>query len=120
MGNCSGNCSSCSGCAKELLLSQQEINALKTLGQIPFLPVARRADDMTPVCLEEIGCKPEETGLVLQCLEAKRLISLDYDRPLAGADMSGYAGCPVHGSMALTARGQTVVDMLDKQGITEE
>lgn len=120
MSQCSGNCGSCSGCAKELLLSQKEIDMLKTLGQIPFLPVARRVDDMTPVYLEEENCSREEYSLILQCLEAKNLISLDYDSPLAGADMSAYTGYPVHGSMALTARGQTVLELLEKQGVQEE
>ena len=33
--------------------------------------------------------------------------------------MSAYTGYPVHGSIALTARGQTVLDMLEIQGIEE-
>ena len=53
MAGCSGNCSSCGGCAKQLTLTQEEIDFLKELGQIPFLPVARKADDMTPVYLED-------------------------------------------------------------------
>lgn len=120
MSHCSGNCGSCGGCAKELLLSQKEIDMLRVLAQIPFLPVARRADDMTPVYLEEADCTPEEYSLILQCLEAKNLISLDYDCPLAGADMSAYTGYPVHGSMALTERGQTVVELLETRGICGE
>jgi hypothetical protein len=118
--NCSGNCASCGGCARELVLSEQEISLLQMLGQIPFLPVARRADNMTPVCLESKELSGEEGSLVLQCLEKKGLISLDYDQPLTGADMTAYAGYPVHGSMALTARGQEVLDLLERQGISEE
>ena len=75
---------------------------------------------MTPVYLEDTQYSKEEYSLILQVLEQKSLISLDYDMPLAGFDMSAYRGFPVHGSMALTARGQTVVDMLDKQGIKED
>lgn len=93
---------------------------LQTLGQIPFLPIARKADDMTPVYLEDTVCSREEYSLILQVLEKKGLISLDYDKPLSGMDMSAYKGFPVHGSMALTQRGQTVVEMLEMQGITEE
>lgn len=118
--NCSGNCASCGGCARELVLSEQEISLLQMLGQIPFLPVARRADNMTPVCLESKELSGEEGSLVLQCLEKKGLISLDYDQPLTGADMTAYAGYPVHGSMALTARGQEALDLLERQGISEE
>ena len=92
---------------------------LRTLGQIPFLPVARRADDMVPVYLEEDRYSREEYSLILQCLEKKALISLDYDKPLTGASMEAYRGYPVHGSMALTQRGQKVLELLELQGIQE-
>ena len=117
-GGCSGNCSGCGGCARELVLSQPEIDMLHTLGQIPFLPVARKTDEMTPVYLEDTHSTAEEYSLVLQALERKGLISLDYDQPLHGVDMSAYAGYPVHGSMGLTARGQTILEMLEIQGIS--
>lgn len=116
----SGGCGSCGGCAKTLTLTDQEIGMLRTLGQIPFLPIARKADDMTPVYLEEQAHSREEYSLILQVLEKKGLISLDYDKPLAGFDMSAYKGLPVHGSMALTQKGQTVVEMLELQGIENE
>lgn len=110
------NCNSCNGgCARQLFLSEEEIQTLQTLGQIPYLPIARRGDDMTPVCLEE-GCA---NSLVLQCLEKKGLVSLDYDQPLANFDMAAYAAYPVHGSMALTARGQQVLELMQIQGIEE-
>lgn len=111
---CSGNCGSCSGCAGALLLSQEEIEILQLLGQLAFLPVARKADDMTPVCLD---CPGQQVSLALQVLETKKLISIDYGKPLSGASMEAYKGYPVHGSMGLTARGQTVVEMLEIQGI---
>ena len=116
MSNCSGNCSSCGGCGKELVLTQQEIHTLSLLGQIPFLPVARKAADMTPVYREDTAYSREEYSLILQNLEAKQLISIDFDAPLTGADMSAYKDYPVHGSMALTARGQQVLEILELQG----
>ena len=116
---CGGNCGSCGGCAKQLLLTDEEITFLNTLGQIPFLPVARKADDMTPIYLEDTGCSKEEYSLILQALENKALIDIDYSKPLKGFDMAAYKGYPVHGTVALTQRGQLVVDMLDKQGIAE-
>lgn len=116
MAGCSGNCGSCGGCGKQLTLTQPEIEFLQTLGQIPFLPVARRADTVTPVYLEDDRYTQEEYSLILQALEQKALISLDYDRPLKGHDMTAYKGFPVHGSIALTQRGQTVVEMLEVQG----
>ena len=118
MANCNGNCGGCTGCAKQLSLTEGELHILKSLGQIPFLPVARKADDMTPVYLEDNAYSQEDYSLILRVLEKKNLISIDYD-PLPGADMSAYKGYPVHGSMALTARGQTVVELLDLQGIED-
>ncbi len=115
--NCSGNCASCAGCAGALELTQQEVDMLCALGQYSFLPVARRADDMTPVYLEETACTQEQYSLILQCLEKKGLISISYDKPLPGADMTAYKGYPVHGSFALTERGYTVLDLLETQGI---
>ena len=118
MGNCSGNCASCSGCARELVLSEQEVEFLQTLGQIPFLPVARKMGDLDPVYLE--SGDPEEMGLILQCLHKKGLISLDFDKPLKGFDEAAYAAYPIRGSMALTERGHKVLELLEYQGITEE
>ena len=90
---------------------------LQTLAQVPFLPVARRADDMVPVYLEETDYSLEEYSLILQCLEKKQLIAIDYDAPLKGCDLAAYAAYPVRGSFALTARGQQVLDILQIQGI---
>ena len=118
-GNCSGSCEkcgTCGGCANTLTLTEEEIRFLQELGQYSFLPVARKADDMTPVYLET-GEK-EQMSLVIQCLEKKMLIDITYD-PLPGADMSAYKGYPVHGSIALTQRGQQVLELLEVQGIME-
>jgi len=116
-GKCGGNCASCGGCGASLELSQGEVELLQSLGQYSFLPVARRADDMTPRYLEDQAYTPEEYSLILQCLEKKGLIRIDYDKPLVGADMGAYQGYPVHGSMALTERGYAVLDLLEMQGI---
>ena len=74
---CNGNCGACSGCARELVLTQKEIDFLNVLGQYAFLPVARTMGDLTPVYLED--GQQEEMSLLLQCLEKKGLFSLDYD-----------------------------------------
>ena len=116
--SCNGNCSACSGCARELVLTQKEIDFLNTLGQYAFLPVARTMGDLTPVYLEE-GDR-EEMSLLLQCLEKKGLISLDYDKPLRQSDESAYAAYPIRGSMALTERGQKVLELMEYQGIYTE
>ena len=119
MSGCDHNCASCGGCGKSLSLTEAEIEMLQMLAQIPFLPVARRADSMTPVYLEDEKHTKEEYSLILECLEKKRLISLDFDKPLCGFDDGAYRAYPIRGSMALTARGQTVVELLELQGIEE-
>ena len=115
---CNGNCSSCSGCARELVLTEKEIEFLNLLGQYAFLPVARAMGDLTPIYLEE-GDR-EEMSLLLQCLEKKGLISLDYDKPLGNFDERAYAAYPIRGSMALTERGQKVLELMEYQGIETE
>ena len=117
MANCNHNCASCGGCASTLELTDGEIGFLRELGQFSFLPVARRADDLVPVYLEDDARSREAYSLILQCLEKKGLVDLDYRAPLKGYDMSAYKGYPVHGSVALTQRGQTVVELLEIQGI---
>ena len=116
MPNCNGKCASCSGCARELVLTQMEIDFLRELGQIPFLPVARKLGDLAPVYLEAGEERKEEYSLLLQCLEKKGLVSLDFDKPLKGFDDGAYAECPIRGSMALTERGQKVLELLEYQG----
>ena len=116
MAHCNGNCEHCGGCAGELVLSQPELDFLNDLAENAFLPVARSAGDQTPVYLEKSDQTREKYSLILICLEKKGLISIDFDQPLSGADMSAYGGYPIHGSIALTARGQEVLDVLDKQG----
>lgn len=117
--DCSGSCASCGGCAKALVLTPAELAMLQKLAQTPFLPVARRADDMTPVYLEDNDYTPEEYSLILACMEKKGLIDLDYHQRLAGFDYSAYSTYPLHGSMALTARGQEVWETLEFQGIQD-
>ena len=115
---CNGNCSACSGCARVLVLTEKEMDFLHVLGQYAFLPVARTMGDLTPVYLDE-GDR-EEMSLLLQCLEKKGLISLDYDKPLRRFDESAYADYPIRGSMALTERGQKVLELMELQGFETE
>lgn len=114
---CSGNCGSCGGCAGSMELTAGEVYILQMLGQYSFLPVARKPEDMVPVFLEDRAYSREECSLILQCLEKKALIRIDYDAPLGGADMSAYAGLKVYGSMALTQRGYGVLELLETIGI---
>ena len=117
MGNCEncGGCSHCSGCGAELTLNEGELSLLRKLAQIPFLPVARLAADPSPIYLGDADLPAAEYSLILQCLEKKALISIDYDAPLKG--FAGYGGYPIRGSIALTVKGQKVLDILEIQGI---
>ena len=120
-GNCSGSCekcNTCGGCGNGLELTVEEIRFLQELGQYSFLPVARKASDMNPVYMENGEEDKKLMSLVIQCLEKKMLIDIAYD-PLPGANMDAYKGYPVHGSIALTARGQQVLELLEVQGITQ-
>jgi hypothetical protein len=117
---CGGNCANCGGCARELVITPWEIEMLQKLGQIPFLPVARKMGDMEPVYLEDRDHTVEEYSLILQTMEKKGLISLDFAVKIKGFDDSAYAAYPIRGSMALTNRGQQVLEMLELQGIQEE
>ena len=118
MGDCRSCSGGCGGCGKSLELLPGEAELLKELGQYSFLPVARKADDMTPVYREDGAYTPEEYSIIIQLLEKKGLILLDYT-PLRGADMSRYKDYPVHGSMGLTQRGQEVLWLLELQGPEE-
>ena len=118
MGNCNGNCGGCSGCARELVLSQPEIDILHRLGEVAFLPVARKLGELTPVYPEADA--PENMSLLLEVLEKKGLISLDYDRPLTGYHSERYETYPIRGSMALTGRGQQVLELMEYQGMQAE
>lgn len=115
-GHCSGSCEGCNGCGGALTLHPGEISLLEQLAQFPFLPVARRADDTTPFYPEGSEYSQEEYSLILQSLEKKQLISIDYDAPLKGAGDNAYGSFPVRGSFALTARGQQVLELLEIQG----
>ena len=114
--SCNGNCASCSGCGRELELTQGELKFLKQLGEVAFLPVARNMGDLNPVFPEN---NTEEFSLLLQCLEKKGLVSLDYHLELKGYSHPDYDSFPIRGSMALTERGQKVLELVEYQGVRE-
>ena len=114
--HCSGDCTHCAGCGAAYVLNEGELAVLRLLGQMAFLPVARRADSDVPVYPEAGEYTAEEYSVILQCLEKKGLISIDYDMPLRGYCAPAYEKYPIRGSFALTLRGQQVLDLLDVQG----
>ncbi len=117
MSGCShcGGCDKCGGCSGQLELNPGEVTMLQKLGQIPFLPVARSAADPAPVYLGDEELPAAEATLILQCLEKKGLVSIDFDAPLKG--FSGYGAYKLRGSIALSARGQQVLELLEIQGM---
>lgn len=106
-------CSACGGCRPDLELTDAELRLLEQLAQIPFLPIARRADSEIPCCL----VNGEDLGLAAAVLSQKQLVELDYDQPLKNFDYSSFDRCPLHGSAALTARGQRIVEQMDILGL---
>ena len=117
MSKCGSCCGNCGGCGSAMELTAGEIRMLFKLAEIPFLPVARKMSDDIPVYLEDSDETVERYSLILQCMEKRGLISIDYDQPLAGFNDAAYAAYPIRGSFALTARGQQVVELLEIQGV---
>ena len=113
--NCSGctNCGGCGGCGGSLTLTRDELLVLQELAQVAFLPVARNLGEDLPIY------PGADKTLILQLLEKKGLISLDYDLPLKGFSHPEYDKCPIRGSIALTNRGQQVLELVEFQGIDE-
>lgn len=119
--DCGGNgCAACGGCeaARSLTLTEAELALLEQLAQTPFLPVGKALGEY-PIYREVRDRSPEEYGKAILALERKGLIRVDSDLPLSGFDYGAYRDCPLRGSMALTARGQTVVEQIEIQGIEE-
>lgn len=116
-GNCGGDCSHCTGCGAAYVLTEAELDFLRLLGQVAFLPVARRADDLTPIYCGEAQYSPADHSAILQCLEKRNLIDIDFFAPLKG--FQGYGDYPLKGSVGLTLQGQQILDMLEIQGISE-
>ena len=125
MSCCGGNCAGCpgGGCAGcgggALTLHPAEIDILRELAVCPFLPVGLNSRTGEPVCREFPGLDEALVPLAVQALEKRGLIRIDYDIPLSGFDYAGYDGCFRRGGLALTARGQAVIESLAVQGISE-
>ena len=109
---CGGSCSEAG--SREIALSPLELSLLQLFSVYPFLPAARDRDGM-PVYFpdaSDMSASATDISACLQALEAKQIISVDDDIPIAGYDYSAYSKFPIRGSMALTAFGQDVLDSL--------
>lgn len=101
--HCGGGCCGSCGC-QEATLAPQEDTFLRELAQIAFLPVAQfcmkstKSDHFESVALAPVFLtgtsdtmeQAREVGETLLSLEAKGLISIDYDEPLEGFDYGMY------------------------------
>ena len=94
-------------------LSPMEKDLLSRLAVTPFLPVA--SDGNFPVC-RELELPSPQAGNLLQKLKQRGLVRIDLDVPLEGFSYEGYDDYPLHGSMALTARGQEALDDMEILG----
>lgn len=116
--SCDHNCLHCKGCSvRDLSMTEEEIKVLSYFAEIPFLPVARKTDSEMPCFFEKQDYSLDLYGSILLCLEKKRLISIDYDKPIPGWGSGDQKEYPIIGSMALTNRGQSVLDILSVSGI---
>lgn len=115
--NCTGCSGHCGGCSGLLELTEPELKILEELAVYAFLPIAWRADDPTPFYPEGTEAKAEHYSAAILHLERKGLIDLDYGKPIGAYPPALYAPWPVHGSMALTARGQQILEALSVNGI---
>ena len=123
MASC-GDCGGCGGCPSggcgsgELYLTQLECTILTRFAEMPFYPVGHDVALSRPVCLE--WDEPEgDVSAALESLKRKGLVEINADEPLRGFSYGGYEKFPRRGSMALTARGQSVLELMDIQGIGE-
>ena len=121
-GNHCGKCcgGSCNGCGS-LELTQAEATFLLTFSVLPFQAVVGKdISDFPvyayPVCALEENPGPDVRPELISALAGKGLIEVDYDIPLSNYDYHGFEGYPRHGSMALTHRGQQVLDQLYSLG----
>lgn len=117
-----GDCGGCGGCGGgcgggPLLLTEAELALLRRFGETPFLPAAAGLDRETPVYLEDRDRPGAEYSAAILGLAGKGLIRVDYDIPLGNFDYGAYRSYPLHGSMALTGRGQDVLEQIEIQGI---
>lgn len=148
----------CGGCncgqhQTEIQISEEEIAFLKQLAQTPYLPLARfvlkstKSSHFESVALAPVYINNKTDSMetvksmatVLESLEEKGLITLDYDEPLENGDYADYSDSSLYayfketvaqtkgkdeflfdipslelGSIALTNLGQIAVANLDK------
>ena len=118
--NCGhSHCGACCGgsCREELELTPAAVDLLQLFAQRPFLPLVLRHGAEQPLFPDDNSGAADQLGAAITELQLKQLIKLDYDLPLLNYDYSAYGPSARRGSMALTARGQAVLELAEIQGI---
>ena len=114
---CAGGCTGCAGGV--LQLSREEYGFLLGFAQLPFLPAAAKQSSGPPVCIAGTGGEAVSPKTIASLVE-RGLIRVDYDIPLLNFDYGEYRDYPLHGSMALTAFGQEIIELMEIQGVEVE
>lgn len=115
--SCNHQCDKCGGCsARDLSMTKEEIKVLSYFAEIPFLPIYRKISSELPIFLEKDEYSIEMYSNILLCLEKKGLITIDFDVPISGWISEKARQYPIIGSMALSVRGQNVLEILDITG----
>ena len=114
---CGGECSRCG----VLELTCEEAAFLVTFAELPFQPVVSKTDLKCPVfAYRSLGAEEATVNDIspetISSLVDKYLIQIDYDIPLNNYNYLGFEDYPLLGSLALTYRGQQVIDELSSQG----
>ena len=104
----------CSGCQQNTALNPLESALLDLFSVTPFLPVVIERQSGKQLLLNP-ELEPNAASLALRMLLRRGLVQVDADLPLPNADYSGYENL-AHGSAALTARGQELLDDMEYQG----
>ncbi len=120
-----GGCASggCSGCHfGEITLFREELMILLDLGQLAFLPILTRSENQGPVYAPAYPYSQGETPSfsdLIRSLNQKGLLTIDPDIPLENADYGSFAsdGALRRGSLALTAKGQEVLDWISPKDL---
>ena len=109
-------CGACCGgaCKTDNALSALEIELLEQFAVTPFLPLVKEADSGR-LHLLETDLNEDAARIALSLLQRRGLVSVDAELPLENTDYSAYIGFS-HGSAALTAHGQEILDELEFGG----
>lgn len=116
-GTCGRNaCGACCGgaCRTDNALSALEIELLEQFAVTPFLPLVKEAGS-GKLHLLETDLNEDAARIALSLLQRRGLVSVDAELPLENTDYSAYIGFS-HGSAALTAHGQEILDELEFGG----